>query len=68
MTDRPFARIALKDGTTIDVNRDDEAVVSICHEGQCVNLPGASGQLTMEMIALLDSLGSIVEFPEGDKK
>lgn len=62
--DRPFARISLKDGSTIDVNRDEDAVISICHNDQCVNLPGASGQLTMEMIALLESMGSIVEFPE----
>lgn len=64
--DRPFARIALKDGHTINIFRDEDLVVSICHEDKCVNLPGASGQLTMEIVALLESLGSIVEFPEED--
>lgn len=54
-------RLKLKDGTFIDFRRTADNEVRVCHNDHCVILPKASGQLTLDLFALLEPFGEIVE-------
>ena len=54
-------RLDMKDGTIIDFKRTEEGDVLICHENRCVRFPKASGQLTVDLVALLESFGKVKE-------
>ena len=54
-------RLKLKDGTSIDFRRTENNEVHICHDNHCVILPKASGQVTLDLFALLAPFGEIEE-------
>lgn len=58
-------RLKLKDGTYIDFHRTENNEVHICHGDHCVILPGASAQVTVDLLALLESFGEIEEEIDG---
>ncbi|GAI27655.1 unnamed protein product, partial [marine sediment metagenome] len=47
-------KLKLKDGTFIDFRRTENNEVHICHNEHCVILPKASGQVTLDLFALLE--------------
>lgn len=53
--------IILADGAKIVFSRTANKEVRVCKEGHCVVLPKASGQLTLDFLALLD--GQLEEEP-----
>lgn len=61
-----LVRIKLKDNSTIDIHRED-GDVRICHADHCVRISQATAMHTLELFALLDSLGEETEFPEEEK-
>ena len=58
--------LKLHDGTSIDFRRTENNDVHVCHDDHCVILPGASGQLTLDLFALLESFGTIEEETDGE--
>lgn len=56
-----LVRLRLKDGSAIDFHRTENKNVRICHKDHCVILPGASGQVTLDLLALLEPFGEIEE-------
>jgi hypothetical protein len=58
-------RLKLEDGTVIDFRRTDTNEVHICHGDHCVVLPRASGQVTLDLFALLEPFGTIEEIIDG---
>ncbi len=54
-------RLDMKDGTTVDFKRTKDGDVLLCQEDSCVRFPKASGQLTVDLVALLESFGEIKE-------
>lgn len=54
-------RLKLEDGTFIEFHRTESNEVHICHAERCVILPKASGQLTLDLFALLEPFGEIIE-------
>ena len=54
-------RLKLEDGTFIDFRRTENNEVHVCRDDHCVILPKASGQVTLDLFALLESFGEIVE-------
>lgn len=58
-----LVRINLADGSAVDIHRNDMDV-EICHDKYCVTFPKATGLKTLELFALLESLGETIEFPE----
>jgi len=60
-------QLKLKDGTHIDVTRSDSGDVRFSAEdGHEVKLPKAPGHQVVELIALLEPFGEIVEGGESD--
>ena len=57
-------RLKLEDGTFIDFRRTENNEVHVCHDGHCVIFPKASGQLTLDLFALLEPFGKIEEKPD----
>ena len=53
--------LTLEDGTRINFSRADNGEVQICHKDHCVILPKASGQVTLDFLALLEPFGKIEE-------
>ena len=63
-----LVRLDMKDGTTIDFKRTADGDVLLCQEDSCIRFPKASGQLTVDLIALLESFGKIEEEePDGEE-
>jgi len=60
--------IMLKDGTKIDFSRTEDKEVRACRDGHCVVLPKASGQVTLDFLALLEPLGKLEEAEEEKEK
>ena len=56
--------LKLEDGTRIDFSRADNEI-RVCHDDHCVILPKASGQVTLDFIALLEPFGKIEEETNG---
>ena len=56
--------LTLEDGTRINFSRADNGEVQICHNDHCVILPKASGQVTLDFLALLEPFGEIEEIEE----
>ena len=54
-------RLKLEDGTFIDFHRTENNEVHVCHGDHCVIFPRASGQLTLDLFALLEPFGKIEE-------
>ncbi len=54
-------RLKLEDGTFIDFRRTENNEVHVCHADHCVIFPRASGQLTLDLFALLEPFGKIEE-------
>lgn len=54
-------RLRLEDGTAIDFSRTENHDVLISHGDHVVNLGKASGQVTMDLLALLEPFGKIEE-------
>ena len=54
-------RLKLEDGTSIEFRRTENNEVHVCHGDHCVILPRASGQLTLDLFALLEQFGKIEE-------
>lgn len=54
-------KLKLKDGTTIEFRRTKNNEVHICRGDHCVILPRASGQVTLDLFALLEPFGEIEE-------
>ena len=59
-------RITLKDGTYIDFNREENKCVKICKEGHCAIIPRATGQVTLDLISLIEPFGEIVDEGEDE--
>lgn len=59
-----LATIHMPDGSIVEIKRDDYDI-QICREEHCATLPGASARQALEFFALLDSLGTSTELPEG---
>ncbi len=57
-------RLKLEDGSAIDFRRTENNEVHVCRDGHCVILPKASGQVTMDLFALLESFGKIEEISD----
>ena len=60
-----LVRLKLKDGSTIDFRRTENNEVHVCHDDHCVILPKASGQVTLDLFALLEPFGEIEEENNG---
>jgi len=60
-----LVRLKLEDGTFIDFHRTENNEVHICHDDHCVILPKASGQVTLDLFALLERFGKVEEEPDG---
>lgn len=58
-------RLKLEDGSFIDFRRTENNEVHICRDGHCVIFPKASGQLTLDLFALLEPFGKIEEKSDG---
>ncbi len=56
--------LILKDGSKMDFSRTANQEVRACHDGHCVTLPKASGQLTLDFLALLEPFGKVEEETE----
>ena len=54
-------RLKLEDGTAIDFSRTDKHEVLISQGDHIVNLGKASGQVTLDLLALLEPFGKIEE-------
>ena len=54
-------RLKLEDGTAIDFRRTENNEVHVCRGDHCVILPKASGQVTLDLFALLEPFGKIEE-------
>lgn len=54
-------RLKLEDGTSIVFHRTENNEVHVCHNDHCVILPKASGQVTLDLFALLEPFGKIEE-------
>jgi len=54
-------KFKLKDGTFIDFYRTANNEVHICNNNHCVILPRASGQVTLDLITLLEPFGEVEE-------
>lgn len=54
-------RLKLEDGTFLDFHRTENNEVHVCHGDHCVIFPKASGQLTLDLFALLEPFGKIEE-------
>jgi len=57
--------LKLEDGTSIVFRRTENNEVHICHDDHCVILPKASGQVTLDLFALLEPFGKIEEKIDG---
>ena len=57
--------LKLQDGRTIDFSRTANNEVHVCRDDHCVVLPKASGKLTLDLLALLESFGEIEEESDG---
>ena len=66
MTEITLVRLKMSNGTYIDFHRDENNVVQVCNGDHCVILPKATGQQTLDLFALLESFGEIIETEEGD--
>lgn len=58
-----LARIRLKDGSHVEITREDGDVV-VSHDGREVTLKQATGRQTLDMAALLAGLGESEETDE----
>ena len=58
-------KLVLKDGRVIKVYRAEDLSVHICSEDHCAVIPKASGQVTLDLFALLAPLGEIEEKSNG---
>jgi len=58
--------LKLEDGTQIDFSRADNGEIRVCHDDHCVILPKASGQVTLDFIALLEPFGKIEKETNGE--
>lgn len=56
-----LVRLKLEDGTFIVFRRTENNEVHVCHNDHCVILPKASGQVTLDLLALLALFGKIEE-------
>ena len=65
MSAEHLIRLKLEDGTFIDFRRTENNEVHVCHDDHCVIIPNASGQLTLDLFALLEPLGKIEEESDG---
>lgn len=54
-------KLALKDGSFIDFHRDNDNTVRVCREDFCVEIPNCPGNLALQLFALLDIQGKVVE-------
>ncbi len=61
-----LAQVQLKDGSAVDLYEEAGGIVA-CHAGNCLGLPGATGQQAMELLAFLESLGGPATFPEEEQ-
>ena len=53
--------LKLEDGTSIVFRRTENNEVHVCHDDHCVILLKASGQVTLDLFALLEGFGKIEE-------
>ena len=56
--------LILEDGSKIDFSRTDNKEIRVCHGDHCVVLPKASGQVTLDFLALLEPFGKFGEESE----
>lgn len=61
MSDSSLVKLELKDGRTVEFHRDPDNTVRICCKEFCISLPHGTGQTTMQLFALLEPLGKIIE-------
>jgi len=54
-------RLKLEDGTAIDFHRTEDKEIQVWHGDHCVKLPRATGQQTLDLLALLEPFGKIEE-------
>lgn len=54
-------RLKLKDGGAIDFSRTEKHEIILSRDDHSVNLGKASGQVTLDLIALLEPFGEIEE-------
>lgn len=53
--------LTLKDGGSIDFFRGENRDIHVCQEDYCMILKKGSGQVTLDLVALLEQFGSIKE-------
>ena len=58
-------KLVLKDGRVIKIYRAEDLSVHICGEDHCAVLPKASGQVTLDLFAILAPFGEIEEKTDG---
>lgn len=56
-----LVKIKLGDGSYIKFRRTVKKELQICHEDHCINIPGASGQIALDLFALLEPFGESIE-------
>ncbi|GEM_PF-7008048 len=63
MDDR-IARLWLKDGTAIDIFRQEDTTVKVCREDRCLILPSGTANQVMELVTLLEPMIDKIENEE----
>ena len=63
MDDR-IARLWLKNGTAIDILRNEDKTVKVCRDDRCLVLPSGSANQVMELVALLEPMIATIEHEE----
>lgn len=58
--------LKLEDGSEIEFKRTADKEIHVCRDGHCVILPKASGQVTLDLAALLEPFGKVEEEQEQD--
>ncbi len=66
MPEEHLITLRLEDGTVIDFLRTEDKAVHVCHGDHKVVLPKASGQVTLDLLALLETFGEIEEESDGN--
>ena len=61
-------RLSLKDGSFIDFHRDDDNTVRVCREDFCVPIPNCTGALAIQLFALLETQGTILDELDEENK
>lgn len=62
-----IARLMMKDGTAVELHREDGDVLA-CHQDRCLLLPGATAELAIALVDLIQSMGgTLVEEEDRDE-